>query len=453
MADQSTNDTTALYPSSIPGNRKRRGALVVIGGILIHLTFGSTYTFGNMTPYITSYMRVNGVSDVSYAVSTWIISAEATGEGLAMFLGGLLERRFGPRVATFIGCFIFSAGVSIAYFTINASFGAILVTYGLMSGLGKGFGYAVPLACAMRWFPDRKGLVSGLVVGGIGGGAFIFDQIQTAYVNPLNKKPELQYKGESDRYFNQKDILSRVPICFLMLGGLYACLQIIGVIMMTNPPGYTYYEEEISVKESVDKLEGVVSINRELSKGDHRETVQREFKPSAMLKTWAFYNLWLMLLSIEQAIVFVSSLWKAYGQTFIHDDRFLAYVGAFSSVGNAAGRVLWGYIGDKTSFKVAQLSVCTSLAVFILTLVFTPFGGKPFFFIWVFLIFLSFSGTFSLLPAETARAFGSKYYTINYGLMCSADVKTFVSTVWQQDKGFFWSGRLPHEFILAAVLH
>lgn len=50
-----------------------------------------------------------------------------------------------------------------------------------------------------QWFPDRKGLVSGLVVGGIGGGAFIFDQIQTAYVNPLNEKPELQYKGDNDR--------------------------------------------------------------------------------------------------------------------------------------------------------------------------------------------------------------------------------------------------------------
>lgn len=60
-----------------------------------------------MTPYVTSYMRVNGVSDVSYAVNTWIISAEATGEGMAMFIGGVLERRFGPRVATFIGCFVF----------------------------------------------------------------------------------------------------------------------------------------------------------------------------------------------------------------------------------------------------------------------------------------------------------------------------------------------------------
>nr|KAG5698618.1 hypothetical protein BaRGS_003132 [Batillaria attramentaria] len=71
-----------------------------------------------------------------------------------------------------------------------------MLTYGVMFGLGIGFAYAIPLGVAMRWMPDRPGLVNGFVVAGFGGGAFIFDQIQTAYVNPHNLTPDITDKGE-----------------------------------------------------------------------------------------------------------------------------------------------------------------------------------------------------------------------------------------------------------------
>ena len=79
-----------------------------------------------------------------------------------------------------------SSGVFLTYFTIQHSIWLTTLTYGFMFGLGISLAYAPPMAVAMQWFPKKKGLVNGFIVGGFGMGAFLFNQIQTAYLNPKN---------------------------------------------------------------------------------------------------------------------------------------------------------------------------------------------------------------------------------------------------------------------------
>ena len=97
---------------------------------------------------------------------------------------------------------------------MQISLAATTLTYGLLFGMGCGPSYAPPMTAAMRWFPRNKGLVNGIIVGGFGLGASIFNIVQTGYMNPLNKTP-------SDHgYFSleQDDVLQRVPSVFLLLG-------------------------------------------------------------------------------------------------------------------------------------------------------------------------------------------------------------------------------------------
>ena len=101
---------------------------------------------------------------------------------------------------------------------------ATAITYGTLFGLGTALAYTPPLGGAMRWFPKSKGLVNGIIVGGFGLGAFIFNQIQTAYLNPVNKELD------DGKYFNDDKILNRVPSVFLMLGSIYAIVQVIRII-------------------------------------------------------------------------------------------------------------------------------------------------------------------------------------------------------------------------------
>ena len=97
---------------------------------------------------------------------------------------------------------------------MQVSLAATTLTYGLLFGMGCGPSYAPPMTAAMRWFPHNKGLVNGIIVGGFGLGASIFNIVQTGYMNPLNKTP-----GDQG-YFSleQDDVLRRVPSVFLLLG-------------------------------------------------------------------------------------------------------------------------------------------------------------------------------------------------------------------------------------------
>ncbi|KAK7090715.1 L-lactate transporter-like isoform X2 [Littorina saxatilis] len=424
-----------------------RACLVIVAGILIHLTLGTLYTFGNLTPYLTSYIRKrSSPSDLTYGQSVWINAVAAMGQGASMFFGGLMEKRLGPRLTVLLGAWFQSLGVMLTYFAIQYSFAATTITYGLMFGLGIGIAYAVPMAVGMRWLPKRKGLVNGCVVAGFGGGAFIFDQIQTAYINPNNLSPDLTING--DKFFTQDDILDKVPMMFIILGGTYAVMQLIGCLLLTNPPDLpvSYFQlapsdEEnspmIPESESGDSRESPeqgaaapASVNS--SSKSTEQLVERSTEPidencvspRDVFKEPAFYILWFIFLVNGQGVQFISSLYKAYGQTFIKDDVFLAWVGALAAVCNAGGRIMWGSFADRYSFKVAMMCLCCLFTVLMLTLGVTSLAGRWMFLVWICLLFLAFSGSFSLMPTACARSFGQTHYAKNYGLLFTSQVIT-----------------------------
>ena len=100
-----------------------------------------------------------------------------------------------------IGCSLMSSGVFLTYYTIQHSMFLATLTYGLMFGVGTALAYAPPMAVAMRWYPKKKGLVNGIILGGFGLGAFIFNQVQTAYLNPWN------HSLDKDGYFTNNEVV------------------------------------------------------------------------------------------------------------------------------------------------------------------------------------------------------------------------------------------------------
>ncbi|OWF45029.1 MFS-type transporter YhjX [Mizuhopecten yessoensis] len=368
------NDSQEKKMVSSPplGRHRLRGYVVIIGGILVHLTLGTVYTFGNMTPYMTSYMRKKNVSaELTYADSLWVMAVAAMGQGASVFIGGILHRKLGTRLTTLLGGWISSGGVLLTYFTIQSSFGLTVLTYGAMFGFGVGIAYATPMGCGMKWLPDKRGLVNGLVVAGFGGGAFIFDQVQTAYLNPDNLAPnkvhprfawkQFAFDFFFYRYFDQDSVLDRVPRMFLVLGGCYAAIQLVGVILLKDPP------ESVSRVLSTSQSQGSANIFQNnligfvnkiymyyFNSGSVHNT---DYSPRQVLKKKSFYMLWFLFLFNGQGIQFISSLYKTYGQTFIKDDHFLAIVGSLAAVCNGGGRILWGYLADNSENKEKNANV------------------------------------------------------------------------------------------------
>ncbi|BFZ00819.1 hypothetical protein BsWGS_03857 [Bradybaena similaris] len=423
-----------LTTSSFCGCGRWTGVRVVVGGILIHLSLGTLYTFGNISPYLTSYMRKYGSApSLTYTECAWIYALACMGQGITMMIGGMIERVVGPKLTALLGGWCMSLGVLLTFFSVKHSFALTVVTYGAVFGFGVGIAYAIPLGCVMRWFPEWKGLVNGLVVAGFGGGAFIFDQVQTAFINPDNLKPDLVVSG--DRYFSQDVVLDQVPWMFILLGGCYAFMQLIGSLLLCNPPYSELNECVHIVEEEHNQTTFVEEDKKRLTEpvSESDQLVNREkseigdditLKPVDVLRSRYFYFIWLMFVFNGQGSLFISTLYKAYGQTFISDDTFMALVGSFAALFNAGGRIIWGTIADKFSFRVSSLIMCAAFTCLMLTLQLSERGGKPLFFIYVCLLFGSFSGSYALFPTATAKCFGRKYLPINYGLVFTSQVIT-----------------------------
>ena len=358
-----------------------------------------------------------------------------------MTVAGHLEERVGVRVTILLGCAIMTAGVFLTYFTIQVSMAATTLTYGFMFGLGIALAYAPPMAVAMRWFPRKKGLVNGIIVGGFGLGAFIFNTVQTTYLNPLNKSPEV------DGYFSleQNDVLERVPSVFLLLGELifgkersiidcpppslgsiYTVMQLVAV-MLISAPSPDDMESNIPLVTSAEaeardnEMEEDILYQNDAAMSSSPNPVQPEIeiniRPGDIVKTREFWILWLTFVLNTQAVGYINSMYKAFGQTFIKDDHFLAVVGAFAAIFNSGGRVLWGHLCDVFGYKMCMMMVTSLITTLFSTLYFTEYGQRATFAIWIWAIFFSFCGNFVLLPTATAQCFGTKNSSKNYGLV------------------------------------
>lgn len=453
-----------------------------------------------------------------------------------MFLGGWMVRRIGPRFTTLIGGWTMSLGVFLSYFTIKLSFWVFLLTYGLMFGIGVGIAYTGPLRAAMKWLPKRKGLANGIVVAGFGLGALIFDAVQTTYVNPSNKKAESNENG--DKYFTSPDLISHVPTMFLILGGSYAVMQLIGSLLITDPPE-DYGEQdsndtapnilqsgqyrEVDDNSCVINNTKITSRNENGAKHPHKSperspppayssssdlsdkprgpqlngfadnpeshddsedekvvllkkngthsptysssgggsperrldpeasinstasgserNVLTSLKPLQMLKKPNFYLLWVMFTSNGLAVLFIATLYKFFGLQVVNDDHYLASVGSVSAIFNFLGRIVWGIIADRVSYKFALVLLSGIMTVFLLTFYSCVAGGKIMYFFWVCVIFFCVGGNFSLFPTAIARAFGLQYFSENYGLLFTSQtvagsMGAFLATVLMKEIGF-----------------
>ena len=467
--------------------RKAQLISVLCGGFLIHLSLGSVYTYGNLAPYIVSYVRKRShPTNLQFTSATFVFAAQIAGQGLSMALGGVLEKRFGPRLVSLFGGWFMSIGVLLTYFAIQKSFWLLLLTYGFMFGLGIGIAYIGPISCAMRWLPKWKGIATGIVVSGFGLSALIFNTVQTGFINPTNIAPD----SDTD-YFEDPNLIDRIPYVFLVLGGSYAVMQFLGAIFLVNPipasedqvpngyrslpdsdlnEGRKRSESEDSVslcdhsyqvssiqREGLERSSRAGSSDRQsLTESQKNPQVWRhrnrdsvsmvesdleqsgtswtsnyiyKVAPLELLRRRNFYILWTMFLCVGISTAFISSLYKTFGLKTIQDDHFFTLVGGISSFFNLLGRILWGVLADLTSYKFAfvlQGGLASSLLLTLYTTSDISFFGetatKVLLFVWICGIFFCIGGYFSLFPTAIARSFGQENVSINYGLLFTAQI-------------------------------
>ncbi|MDP8972503.1 MAG: OFA family MFS transporter [Actinomycetota bacterium] len=346
--------------------------LIAAAGIIVQLALGAVYAWSVFRATLTEEFSTS-VSAVNTTFSITILAL-----GFAAFAGGLWMARVGPRIVVMTAGALYGLGIFLASFSQD-NIWLLWLTYGLLGGIGIGLGYIVPIATLIKWFPDRRGFITGLAVAGFGGGALLTAPIARYLVGQVG-----------------------VFTTFAILGIIYLVMVVGAGFFMKNPPegwkpeGWEPEEEESSERSSVD-----------YDLGD-------------ALKSWQWYALWgILFLNVTAGIAIITEA-APMAQEIAGVDAFVA-AGLVSiiSVGNGIGRFVWAWFSDAIGRKGVFITMFLLQAVLFLLI---PLVGASYFLLaaLTFIIVSCYGGGFGTMPAFSGDYFGSANVGKIYGLMLTA---------------------------------
>ncbi len=317
-----------------------------------------------------------------------IFSAGLALFAIVMVLAGRMMPTVGPQKLAMAGGAVLGAGYVLAGLISPGSFWSTFLFVGIVGGSGIGLGYVVPIAVGMKWFPDKKGLITGLAVAGFGFGALLWVKLAGAW-------------GHLIAQFG-------LGTTFVVYGFVFFLMCFVGALWMKNPP------EDWKPKGWQPPQAG--SAGKPAA-----GTVQ--FTSGQMLATPQFYMIFLCfvfgagagLMSIGLMKLFPKQALEAAGLTPIEASAIAGTAMAvFFSLANGIGRIVWGTLSDVLGRKLSIFLMLATQGV--LVICFQWMAGTPsLLYLGSALIGFNFGGNFALFPTITADTFGTKYVGQNYG--------------------------------------
>lgn len=368
--------------------------MVVVGAILIQLALGAIYAWSVFTKLLTD---TGGEYGFSATQTAWIFSLGLATFAVVMVLAGQWQAKSGPTVVAFTGGLVLGAGYILGGFLGN-SFVPQLLCIGLLGGAGIGLAYVVPIAVGVKWFPDKKGLITGLAVAGFGFGATIWVKLAGSWFGGL---------------LNTTNVfgLPGVQSVFVIYGITFIVMVFLGSLVMVNPPEDYKPKGWTPPQRTASKAFGGV-----------------EFNSKQMMKTSQFYAVWLVFVFSALAGLMVIYCIKLFGIDALKYNN-VANAGALTgtamawyAIFNGLGRIVWGMVSDKLGRQKSIILMTFFQGIIMLMIyhVFIKFGIAAGFIAGASIIGFNFGGNFALFPALTADFFGNKEVGRNYGWMFTA---------------------------------
>lgn len=366
--------------------------LIAVMGTLLQLALGTVYAW--------SYFQqpIMAAGNWTNAQAAWAFSLAIFFLGLAAAWGGINLPRFGPRKLAITGGFLFGLGYLIAAYALSSkSLLMLYAGYGVIGGLGLGLGYVTPVATVAKWFPDKKGLITGMVVMGFGFGALVMTKILAPVFMSITGND--------------------LVMVFSYIGIVMLIVTVAAGYFLVNPPAGFRPGGYAGPAASSVETAGLAAI-----------TARQCILSGKFLMMWTvfFLNIVVGIMFIGfQSPLLQDLITKTMNQDALKDPQVVAGLAAagatliaVSSIFNGAGRFVWGGLSDKIGrVEVFRLILGSQLAVFVALL----FVDRPVVFgILVCYILLCYGGGFGSMPSFVLDAFGQKLMPVVYGTILTA---------------------------------
>ena len=339
--------------------------LAVVGGISMNLALGSLYAW---SVFVAPLEAEFGWSRTE---TSWVFTIAIVTFALSFVLAGRIQDVRGPRICAVTGATLVGLGFILSSFTSSLAY--LYVVFGFIVGLGNGFGYATPIPVGSKWFPDKRGLVVGLMVAGYGGGSAIVIPVANALIDGVGWR-----------------------MTFRILGVVLFLMCMLGTLFLKNPPaGY--------------RPEG-------WSPSPAPERSDRDIPTREMLGMPAFYFLWVAyclgttagLMTISQLVPFATGAGMVAGTA-----------GLFGAIGSASGRILSGWLSDLIG-RLTTLRVMIFVSALAMPTLFIWQEQALLFYLLVAVVYWCFGAQLSVFASTSADFFGTRHLGLNYGLLFTA---------------------------------
>lgn len=341
---------------------------IAVAGIFLQMALGAAYAW--------SVFRIPLSKEFGWSISqvtaTFLISWFFL--GVASFIGGMWLRSRHPRVVAMTAGLLWGGGVFLASFSANKLWWLYL-TYGVIGGIGLGMGYVVPISVLVKWFPDRRGFITGLAVAGFGTGSLFSAPAAGWLMKHVGLMPTFAY-----------------------LGVAYAIVAVAAGSFMQDPPeGW--------------KPEGWAPTAAQIS-----QRSDRDYSLGEALGTWQWWAICLLmsvntmsgLSIISQASPILQEMGKASAET-------AAFLVGIVAIFNGVGRIFWSWVSDLTSRKIAFFLMY--LVEVILFWNYHSINSLTLLTIATFVVAMCYGGAYGITPAFAADYFGPRHVGPIFGLM------------------------------------
>ena len=386
--------------SAAPANRWA----IAFAGVVVMLCLGTVYSWSLFTNTLVAGFNWS-TQDATLAFELAIFFL-----GIGAVFGGRWQDRVGPRTVTIVGVVVWGVGVLLAGLGTEAM-GKwwLYLTYGVIGGLGNGMAYVTPVAMVTKWFPDRRGLGSGMVVMGFGLGAFVYNQILTrlevyknaakpagAFVAARAAAIKAGTPFDASHYALPAGALHGMMLLFTVSGIVFIVVGGLCAFMLKNPP------QNFSV--------GGTSTATAALTG---------FTPGEAMTHPQLYGLWVLLfLNVTAGILIISNAAPIYTELTGATPAQAGQVYGFLAIFNGLGRFFWGAVSDRLGRAMTYTVMYLIQAVIFFLMAHT--GGFVAVGIYFAIVLLCYGGGFGVMPSFTADFFGTRYMGQIYGVILTA---------------------------------